>query len=146
MRYKNKRYLVGGLMIFFQAVFFKSYFLLIESAAEMNKGAFLIFIFLYMMEDIYSFKSYLIWDELTKQVKCWVSYTVLIIIIGVSAYNIEFILNYSFLGILATLYSFIMVKLLRKFLSKKIQTNLVIIGTGKTAKELQEIIRKNSFI
>ncbi|MGL4998190.1 MAG: sugar transferase, partial [Cetobacterium sp.] len=53
--------------------------------------------------------------------------------------------KYYLLGITATLYSFIVIKIIRKQLSEGMQTNMVIVGTGNSAKDLKDIVEKNSF-
>lgn len=145
MKYENRRYVAGSLMIFLQYLMFKGYVEIMDVKSGMSKVSFLIFIFFYFMEDVYSFKSYLIWEELKKQTKSLIEYLIMVTFVAVTLDRIDTLWKFYLLGILAYIYSLLMVKVIRKYFYKNMQTNMVIVGTGNSAKELKEIIDKNSF-
>ncbi|MGL5125820.1 MAG: hypothetical protein ACRC6U_07505, partial [Fusobacteriaceae bacterium] len=69
MKYENRRYVVGVFVILLQFFMIESYTILLGTEKRMSEVCFLIFIFFYFKEDIYSFKSYLVWKELKKHIK-----------------------------------------------------------------------------
>lgn len=145
MKYKNKRYLTGLLMISLQYLIFYKMSNIFEMKVNMRNLSFFIFIFIYLKEDIYSFKTYLIWEELKKQLKCGVEYTVVISIIIYYILGASLLWKYNLMGVIALLYSLLVMKLIRRVLYKFMKSNLIIIGVGQSAKELTDIIKKNRF-
>lgn len=145
MKYENRRYIAGTLMIFLQAAMFKVYTVSMGLERGMDEAAFLIFIFFYFMEDIYSFNSYLVWEELKKQTKSLIEYLVMVTVVGVSLHDYNVLWKFYLLGILGYMYSLVLVKLIRRYYYKDMQINMIIVGIGESAQELQDIVRKNKF-
>lgn len=145
MKYENKRYFAGALMIFLQFLLFEVFGFIFTVDNKVKLAAFLIFIFFYFTEDIYSFRSYLIWEELRKQVKCFIEFVVMMTIVVALMHEVKDLWKYYVLAIIAFPYSIFIVKILRKVLVKFMEKNLVIIGTGQTAMELLDTINKNEF-
>lgn len=111
----------------------------------MRNISFFLYTFLYLKEDIYSFKTYLIWDELKKQLKCFGEYLVIISIIVYHIYNYNPLWKYIVLGVIVLVFSLIMTKVIRIVFRNYMKRNVVILGTGDLAKELYEVIKQNNF-
>lgn len=145
MKHKNKRYVIGLLMIILQYLFFYEISNFFNMKVNMRNLLFFIFIFIYLKEDIYSFKTYLIWEELKKQLKCGGEFMIIISIIIYHIFGFGFLWQYNLIGALALIYSFFVMKLIRKILYKYMKSNLIIIGVGESSKGLTNIINKNMF-
>ncbi|WP_281699510.1 sugar transferase [Cetobacterium somerae] len=142
---RHKRYIVGGLMILLQYLMFRWICMSLDITVNMRNVSCFLYVFLYLKEDIYSFKTCLIWEELKKQLKCYGEYTVIISIIVYHTNGIQNLWKYLLLGTIAVIYSFILAKLIRIIFSKYLKKNLIIIGVGETAQDLGRIIEQNKF-
>lgn len=142
---KYKKYIVGSLIIFLQYIMFRCIANYFKISVGMRNISYFIFIYLYLKEDIYSFKTYLVWDELKKQLKCLSEYLVIIGIVIYSIKGIEYIWKYWLIGLIIFIYSLIISKIIRKILYKILKKDVIIIGVGKTAKKLGIIISQNKF-
>lgn len=112
---------------------------------QVSLVAYLMFVFLYLKENIYSFETCLIWEELKKQMKCLMEYIALMGIIVLVFMNPAELLRYEVLGILGFIYSFILAKAIRIMLFGFLKKNLVIVGTGEMANELKTVVGQNRF-
>ena len=145
MNHKDRRYIIGGVIVLLQYLLFRGFSMETGIPVHMRNISFFIFIFLYFKDDLYSFKTCLVWEELRKQLKCYFEY---LIIMGIMVYQLigtSGLPLYWFLGTTAFIYSLIVSKIIRKVFYNFMKTNLVIVGTGESAKELTNIISKNRF-
>ncbi|MGL4902762.1 MAG: sugar transferase [Cetobacterium sp.] len=142
---RHKRYVVGGIMILLQYIMFRAVANGLDIPVNMRNVSFFLYIFLYLKDDIYSFKTCLIWEELKKQLKCYGEYMVIISIIEYHTSGINSLWKYLLLGTVALAYSFLIAKLIRMTFANYMRKNVVVIGVGETAKDLGEIIDKNNF-
>ncbi|MGL6115576.1 MAG: sugar transferase [Cetobacterium sp.] len=145
MKHGYRRYLVGMFMILCQGLLFWQMSILLDRKREVATVSFLIFIFLYLKENIYSFETCLIWEELRKQLKCLIEYVILMGIIILVFMGHRDFLKYELMGIVGFIYSFLLAKIIRVTLYEFLKTNLVIVGVGSTAKDLYEVIGNNRF-
>lgn len=143
--YRYKRYGAGMGIIFLQYIFFVSYSKNFNMDKDMNNLIFFIYIFLYLKEDIYSFTTCLIWEELKKHLKCFLEFIIIISLIIYYMMGIEKIMEYLILGTLVFIYTLFLIKVFRKVFYSQMKSNLLIVGAGKNAKELSLIIDKNKF-
>lgn len=142
---RHKRYIVGGFMILLQYLMFRGLSMYLDIPVNMRNVSFFLYVFLYLKEDIYSFKTCLIWEELKKQLKCYGEYLVIISIIIYHTDGLGELWKYLLLGTIAIGYSFIIAKLIRLIFLNYLKKNVLIVGVGSTAKELSEIIAQNRF-
>ncbi|MGL4934735.1 MAG: sugar transferase [Cetobacterium sp.] len=142
---RHKRYVVGGIMILLQYIMFRAVAMSLDIPVSMRNVSFFLYVFLYLKDDIYSFKTCLIWEELKKQLKCYGEYMVIISIIEYHTSGINNLWKYLVLGTLALGYSFLIAKLIRMTFANYMRKNVVVIGVGETARDLGEIIDKNNF-
>ncbi|MGL5229805.1 MAG: sugar transferase [Cetobacterium sp.] len=142
---RHKRYVVGGIMILLQYIMFRAVANGLDIPVNMRNVSFFLYVFLYLKDDIYSFKTCLIWEELKKQLKCYGEYMVIISIIEYHTSGINSLWKYLLLGTVALAYSFLIAKLIRITFINYMRKNVVVIGVGETARDLGEIINKNSF-
>lgn len=117
----------------------------LDITVNMRNVSCFLYVFLYLKEDIYSFKTCLIWEELKKQLKCYGEYLVIISIIVYHTSGVYDLWKYLLLGTIAIVYSFIIAKLIRLIFVNYLKKNVVIVGVGSTAKELLEVISQNKF-
>lgn len=142
---RHKRYVVGGIMILLQYIMFRAVANGLDIPVNMRNVSFFLYVFLYLKDDIYSFKTCLIWEELKKQLKCYGEYMVIISIIEYHTSGINSLWKYLLLGTVALAYSFLIAKLIRMTFVNYMRKNVVVVGVGETARDLGEIINKNSF-
>lgn len=143
MKNNYKCYIVGIFMILCQLLLFWETAALLKLDPEFSMVAYLIFVFLYLKENIYSFETCLIWEELKKQLKCLAEYIVVVGIIVLLLH--KELLKYEILGIMGFVYSFLLAKAIRLMLYGYLKKNLVIVGVGQTANELHKVIESNRF-
>lgn len=142
---RHKRYIVGVFMVILQYLMFRWVCMYLDITVNMRNVSFFLYVFLYLKEDIYSFKTCLIWEELKKQLKCYGEYLVIISIIVYHISGIGYLWKYWLLGTIAMVYSFTIAKLIRLIFLNYLKKNVVIVGLGSTAKELSQIISQNKF-
>ena len=142
---RHKRYIVGGFMILLQYLMFRWVCMYLDINVNMRNVSFFLYVFLYLKEDIYSFKTCLIWEELKKQLKCYGEYLVIISIIVYHTDGLVELWKYLLLGTIAISYSFVVAKLIRLIFLNYLKKNVVIVGVGSIAKELSEVISQNRF-
>ena len=142
---RYKRYVVGGFMILLQYIVFREVCIYLNIPVNMRNISFFLYVFLYLKEDIYSFKTYLIWEELKKQLKCYGEYLVIISIIVYHTNGMQDLWKYLSLGTISIGFSFFVAKLIRVTCLNFLKKNVVIVGVGETAKELGKIISNNRF-
>ncbi|WP_051364134.1 exopolysaccharide biosynthesis polyprenyl glycosylphosphotransferase [Cetobacterium somerae] len=132
-------------MILLQYLMFRALCMYLDIPVNMRNVSFFLYVFLYLKEDIYSFKTCLIWEELKKQLKCYGEYLVIISIIVYHTDGLGELWKYCLLGTIAIAYSFIVAKLIRLIFVNYLRKNVVIVGVGSVAKELSEVISQNRF-
>ena len=142
---RYKRYVVGMFMILLQYLMFRWVCMYLDITVNMRNVSCFLYVFLYLKEDIYSFKTCLIWEELKKQLKCYGEYLVIISIIVYHTSGVHGLWKYLLLGTMAVIYSFIVAKLIRIIFFNYLRKNVVVVGVGSTAKELSEVISQNRF-
>ncbi|MGL5057402.1 MAG: sugar transferase, partial [Fusobacteriaceae bacterium] len=145
MKNSSRRYIVGIFMVLSQFLLFWQTSTLLKADYQVSLVAYLIFVFLYLKENIYSFETCLIWEELKKQMKCLAEYLVLMAIIVIVFMNPKDLIKYGSLGILGFIYSFIIAKTIRFTMFQFLKKNLLIVGTGAMANELRTVVGQNKF-
>lgn len=145
MKHEYKRYVMGLLMVMFQYVIFRVYGFFSNMSVEMENISFLIYIFLFLKEDIYSFKTCLIWEELRRETKCYLEFMVIIGVISHYIYGIENIGIYMGLGTIVYFYSILLGITIRMIFHNYMKTNVVIVGVGDTAKRVSDIMSYNLY-
>ncbi|MEG1518842.1 MAG: hypothetical protein RR358_03420 [Cetobacterium sp.] len=145
MKNSYRRYVVGIFMMLTQLLLFWQVSNLLNAHEEVSMVGYLIFIFLYLKENIYSFETCLIWEELEKQLKCLTEYMILMGIMVLVFMGPKELWRYELLGIIGFVYSFMVAKCIRLFMYDFLKTNLVVLGVGDTAKELKTVIGQNKF-
>lgn len=145
MKNTYKRYIVGIFMILSQYMVFTQFGKVLGLHDDFQMVVSFAFIFLYLKENIYSFDTCLIWEELKKQIKCTCEYLVLVGILILVFKGPKELWKYELLGVVGFCYSFVISKLIRFFLYDFLKENVIIVGVGDTAKELQEVISQNRF-
>lgn len=145
MRNSYKRYVVGSFMVLSQFILFWQTAMMLKADKQVAMVAYLIFVFLYLKENIYSFETCLIWEELKKQMKCLAEYIALMGIIVLVFMEPKELLRYELLGVMGFMYSLILAKGIRIALYGFLKKNLVIVGVGETANEMHQIIKSNGF-
>lgn len=118
---------------------------ILGSNRQVSLVAYLMFVFLYLKENIYSFETCLIWEELRKQMKCLMEYIALMGIIVLIFMGPSELLRYEVLGIMSFFYSFLLAKTIRLALYSFLKKNLVIVGVGEMANELKTVVGQNRF-
>lgn len=142
---RHKRYIIGGFMIFLQYIIFRWTSMYLDISVNMRNLLFFLYVFLYLKEDIYSFKTCLIWEELKKQLKAYSEYLIIVSIITYHINEIKNLDKYLLVGTVAIVASIILAKIIRVYFYQYMKKKLVIVGVGETAKDLGEIIAKNRF-
>ncbi|MGL5050652.1 MAG: sugar transferase [Fusobacteriaceae bacterium] len=142
---RHKRYIVGMFMILLQYTLFRAVANLLDIPVNMRNVSFFLYIFLYLKDDIYAFKTCLIWEELKKQLKCFGEYSVVISIIEYNTNGFYSLWKYLTLGTAGFVFSFFIAKIIRIVFLKYMKTNVVVVGVGEIAKELSEVIAQNRF-
>ncbi|MGL5428197.1 MAG: sugar transferase, partial [Cetobacterium sp.] len=145
MKNSSRRYVVGIFMVLSQFLLFWQTATLLKANYQVSLVAYLIFVFLYLKENIYSFETCLIWEELKKQMKCLAEYSVLMGIIILVFMSPSDLIKYESLGVLGFVYSLILSKMIRIILFGYLKKNLVIVGVGESADEMYKIINANGF-
>ncbi|MEG2587738.1 MAG: sugar transferase [Cetobacterium sp.] len=145
MKHSYKRYVVGLFMMITQFLVFWQASILLKANEQITIVGYLIFIFLYLKENIYSFETCLIWEELKKQMKCLTEYVVIMGIIIIIFLGAGHLWRYELLGIIGFMYSFLAAKVIRLTMYDFLKTNLVIVGVGETANDLYKVIQSNRF-
>ncbi len=142
---RHKRYIIGGFMIFLQYIIFRWTSMYLDISVNMRNLLFFLYVFLYLKEDIYSFKTCLIWEELKKQLKAYGEYLIIVSIITYHINEVKNLGKYLLVGTVAIVASIILAKIMRVYFYQYMKKKLVIVGVGETAKDLGEIIAKNRF-
>lgn len=142
---RHKRYIIGGFMIFLQYIIFRWTSMYLDISVNMRNLLFFLYVFLYLKEDIYSFKTCLIWEELKKQLKAYGEYLVIVSIITYHINEMKNLDKYLLTGTVAIVVSIVLAKIIRIYFYQYMKKRLVIVGVGETAKELGSIIAKNKF-
>lgn len=145
MKNSYRRYIVGSFMALFQLLLFGQTAVVLGLDKDVTIVAYLIFVFLYLKENIYSFETCLIWEELKKQIKCLSEYIVVMGIIVLIFLGPKELFKYEILGIMGFVYSFVLAKAIRMILYGYLKKNLIIAGTGDMAKELKTVVGQNRF-
>ena len=145
MKNNYKRYIIGSLMALFQLLLFGQIAVILKLDKDVTIVSYLIFVFLYLKENIYSFETCLIWEELKKQIKCLLEYISIVGIVIIIFLGYDELLKYELLGVIGFIYSFILVKAIRMILYGYLKKNLIIVGTGEMAKELKIVVKQNRF-
>ena len=108
-------------------------------------NTFFIYLVLTFAKNMYSFKSILIWEEINRQLKVHIQYLLVMIINDIAFWGNRYILPHLIIGTTFTFFNIGILSLTRKIFKNSLKKNLIIIGIGKTAKRLTQVIRKNSF-
>ena len=121
--------------------------------ANAIRGLFIIYIVLNLREGIYSFKNIPVWEMIRKQFMIFLEFlTLLMIILATHGGKVEsgklfeaFIFNIVSVTFTSTfnLFTYIFIRLLFFNFLKK---NILILGTGKVAKEISDSIKRNKFM
>ena len=140
-----KRQLIKVFMIALQFTF---YFLINKCFKVHDRimyNTFFIYLVLTFTKNMYSFKSILIWEEINRQLKVHLQYLLVMIINDVAFWGKGYILPHLIIGMTFTFFNIGILSITREIFKNSLKKNLIIIGIGKTAKRLTQVIRKNSF-
>ncbi|WP_319204517.1 sugar transferase [uncultured Ilyobacter sp.] len=140
-----KRQITKVVMIALQFVF---YYLLsrifrIENSVVFN--GFLVYLILNFTKNMYSFKTTLIWEELKKQLRVHTEYILIMVINDMAFLDVHYVYAHIIMGILFMVFNLGMIKIIRRVFYENLKKNLIIVGTGRKAKRLTEIISENRF-
>ena len=139
------RYFIKIFMIVIQFLFF---FKLSETFGIDRKLAvtnYSIYFFLKMVKNQYSFKTFLIWEELKRQIKTHLEFLGVIVIMDTAYLRETGIFKAVLIVGVFFIFNMFLAQFTRKIFVKHLEKKLLIIGTGDTAKQLTEIIRQNRF-
>ncbi|MGL5056035.1 MAG: nucleoside-diphosphate sugar epimerase/dehydratase, partial [Fusobacteriaceae bacterium] len=145
MKYQNKRYISGMFLILLQYIMIKGYVMVLGVEKGISEISFLVFVFFNFVEGIYSFESYLIWEELEKHTKALLKYLAIMTFIGITINEPNDLWKHYLLGILTIASSFVAIKIMRKQLFNMMHSKIVIVGTGESAMKMKDIVNKNNF-
>ena len=140
-----KRQLIKVFMIVLQFAF---YFLINKCFKVHDRimyNTFFIYLVLNIIRNMYSFKTILIWDELKKQLQVHLEYLLIMLINDIAFWSKDYIIVHLIIGLSFTFFNIIILGITRKIFKNELKKDLIIIGIGKTAKHLTEIINKNPF-
>lgn len=140
-----KRQIAKLIMIFIQFIFYYAVCKLFKMEDRVMYNTFFIYLILNFTKNMYSFKTTLIWEELKKQMRVHVEYIVVMIINDFAFLGHKFILPHIVIGISFSIFNIVLIMLIRKKFWKLLKKNLVIVGIGRTAKSLTEVIEQNPF-
>ena len=151
-KYKNlrgiknmKRQSTKLLMILLQFLF---YFLINKLFGVHDRimyNTFFIYLALNLIQNMYSFKSVLIWEELRKQLIVHGEYLAVMLINDLAFWGYNFIPVHLIVGLTFTFFNLLIIKFIRKICKDALEKRLLIIGIGNTAKNLTRVIRENDF-
>ncbi|MGL5124924.1 MAG: exopolysaccharide biosynthesis polyprenyl glycosylphosphotransferase [Fusobacteriaceae bacterium] len=145
MKYQNKRYISGMFLILLHYIMIKGYVMVLGVEKGISEISFLVFVFFNFVEGIYSFESYLIWEELEKHTKALLKYLAIMTFIGITINEPNDLWKHYLLGILTIASSFVAIKIMRKQLFNMMHSKIVIVGTGESAMKMKDIVNKNNF-
>ncbi len=94
---------------------------------------------------MYSFKTTLIWEELKKQLRVHTEYILIMVINDMAFLDVHYVYAHIIMGILFMVFNLGMIKIIRRVFYENLKKNLIIVGTGRKAKRLTEIISENRF-
>jgi len=140
-----KRQIAKLIMILIQFIFYFLVCKLFKIEDRVIYNTFFIYLILNFTKNMYSFKTTLIWEELKKQMRVHVEYIVVMIINDFTFLGHKFILPHIIIGISFSAFNLFLIMFIRKKFWKLLKKNLVIVGIGRTAKNLSEVIEQNPF-
>jgi undecaprenyl-phosphate galactose phosphotransferase len=94
---------------------------------------------------MYSFKTILIWEELKKQLRVHTEYILVMVVNDLAFLDVHYVYAHIIMGILFMGFNLIMIKIIRRVFVNDLSKNLLIVGTGRKARILTEIIGENKF-
>jgi len=140
-----KRHLIKIFIILLQFAFYFLINKIFHVPDRIMYNTFFIYLVLTFTKNMYSFKTILIWEEIKRQLKVHIQYLLVMLINDLAFWGNQYILPHLIIGATFTFFNIGILSLTRKIFKNSLKKNLIIIGTGKTAKKLTYVINKNSF-
>ena len=140
-----KRHFIKIFMIILQFAF---YFLINKCFNVHDRimyNTFFIYLVLNFTKNMYSFKTILVWEEIKNQLKVHAQYLMIMLINDIAFWGRQYILVHLIIGTTFTFFNIGILSLTRKIFKNYLKKNLIIIGIGRTAKKLTDVINKNNF-
>ncbi len=139
------RYFIKIFMIAIQFLFFYNLSKVFGVGQKLAVTNFLIYFLLKMVKNGYSFKTFLIWEELNRQVKVHAEFLGVLAISDIAYPKETGIFNTVLIVGIFFMFNMFLAQFTRKLFVKQLEKKLLIIGTGDTAEKLTEIISQNRF-
>ena len=140
-----KKQIAKLIMILIQFIFYYMICKLFKMEDRVMYNTFFIYLVLNFTKNMYTFKTTLIWEELKKQARVHVEYIVVMIINDLAFLGHELIFPHIIIGISFSIFNLFLNMFIRKKFWKLLKKNLIIIGIGKNANNLKEVIEQNPF-
>ena len=140
-----KRQSIKILMIILQFIFYFIINKFFKVPDRIVYNTFFIYIALNFTKNMYSFKTILIWEELKKQLRVHTEYLIVMLINDAAFWGVKYIPVHLIIGLTFTFFNILIIKTIRNRCRGFLEKRLLIIGVGKTAKELTQVIRQNDF-
>ncbi len=139
------RIFIQSIRVFLQLAFFLILSLAFEIHPRISVRSFLIFFILMLIENLYAFKTIIVWEELKKQVRVHMEFLALILVNGGVSLNYKNTMNTVLIVLLFFIFNLFLLRILRRDFGKRLQKRLMIVGTGDSARVLTKIIVHNPF-
>lgn len=104
-----------------------------------------IFLILNFSKNMYSFKSYLFWEELKRQLRVHVEMTGILLLLSAAEGEVSNLLTYPVMMAVYFGMNILVLRGIRRAFRGILEKRLVIIGTGRAAKHLAETVEQNKF-
>ena len=139
------RYFIKIFMISIQFLFFYNLCKIFGLSQKIAITNFLIYFMLRMAKNGYSFKTYLIWEELKRMISVHIEFLGIMLVFNI-AYLKEtgIFTTISMVGIFF-IFNIFLAQFTRRVFINQLEKKLLIIGTGDTAEKLTDIIGQNKF-
>lgn len=104
-----------------------------------------IFLILNFSKNMYSFKSYLFWEELKRQLRVHVEMTGILVLLSAAKGEMLDLLTYPVMMAVYFGMNILVLRGIRRAFRGILEKRLLIIGTGRAAKHLAETVEQNNF-
>ncbi len=142
---KLKRQFPKAVMIVFQFVFYYALSRIFSIQSSVVFNGFMVYLILNFTKNMYSFQTILIWEELKKQLRVHTEYILVMVVNDLAFLDVHYVYAHIFMGVFFMVFNLIMIKIIRRVFEGRLRKNLIIVGTGRKAKLLTEVIGENRF-
>ena len=140
-----RRQFPKAVMIAVQFIFYYLLSKILNIHTSVIFNGFLVYLILNFTKNMYSFKTILIWEELKKQLRVHTEYMLVMIVNDLAFLDVHYVYAHIIMGILFMGFNLILIKIIRRVFEGFLSKNLLIVGTGRKARVLTEIIGENRF-